>query len=122
MARVGQTFSYRFRIANRGTIAEPRTVVRDRLPRGVRFVGASASQGRCSYRVATRTVVCNLGRVVDDGGPAFMTIRVRATRPGLARNIAMVAGAEVEYDPTNNRAAATTRILRASAPRLTGGR
>jgi uncharacterized repeat protein (TIGR01451 family) len=60
--RVGNTFSYRIGARNAGTIAETATVARDRLPRGVRFVSASATQGRCSHRAARRTVVCNLGR------------------------------------------------------------
>ncbi len=125
--RVGNTFSYRIGVRNNGTIAETATVVRDRLPRGVRFVSASATQGRCSYRAATRTVVCNLGRLVNDAQGAFVTIRVRALRTGLLRNVARIQGRKAEYDIGNNTARATTRVLRArvAAPaggRLTGGR
>jgi uncharacterized repeat protein (TIGR01451 family) len=125
--RVGNTFSYRIRVRNTGTITETATVVRDRLPRGVRFVSASATQGRCSYRRATRTVVCNLGRLVNDAQGAFATIRVRALRAGLVRNVATIQGRKTEYDIGNNTARATTRVLRArvAAPaggRLTGGR
>ncbi len=124
-ARVGQTFAYRLRAANMGTIVETNTVLRDRLPAGVRFVSASATQGRCTYRAATRTVVCNLGRVVDDASSAVVTIRVRAIRAGTIRNTGVLAGAQVEYDPTNNRAVARTRVLPARAAgggRLTGSR
>jgi uncharacterized repeat protein (TIGR01451 family) len=124
-ARVGQTFAYRLRAANRGTIAETNTVLRDRLPAGVRFVSASTTQGRCSYRSTTRTVVCNLRRLVHDASSAVVTIRVRATRAGTVRNTAVLAGRQVEYDPTNNRAVARTRVLPAAvagAGRLTGSR
>ena len=116
VARVGQTFSYRLRVANTGTISETNTVVRDRLPRGLQFVSASATQGRCSYRAASRTVVCNLGRLRDDAGAAFVTIRVRATRAGTVRNTAIVSGRKAEYDIGNNTVRAVTRVLRAPRP------
>jgi uncharacterized repeat protein (TIGR01451 family) len=115
--RVGSKFTYSIRVANNGTIAETNTVVRDRLPRGVQFVSASATQGTCTYRRATRTVVCNLGRVVNDAGAAFVNITVRATRTGTFRNTAVVAGIKAEYDIGNNTARATTRVRPAPAPR-----
>jgi uncharacterized repeat protein (TIGR01451 family) len=114
--RVGSKFSYRLRVANNGTIAETNTVLRDRLPRGVQFVAASATQGRCTYRRATRTVVCNLGRLANDAGAAFVTITVRATRTGTFRNTAVVGGRKAEYDIGNNRARATTRVRPAPRP------
>jgi uncharacterized repeat protein (TIGR01451 family) len=122
--RVGNTFSYRIAVGNTGTITETATVLRDRLPRGVRFVSASATQGRCSYRAATRTVVCNLGRLVNDAGRVFVTIRVEALRTGTLRNVATIQGRKAEYDFGNNSARATTRVLPAVAVggRLTGGR
>ena len=88
-------------------------------------MSASTTQGRCAYRAASRTVVCNLGRLVDDATSALVTIRVRATRAGLVRNTAVLAGRQVEYDPGNNRAVAQTRVLparAAGAGRLTGSR
>jgi uncharacterized repeat protein (TIGR01451 family) len=114
--RVGRTFTYRIRVANDGTIAETNPVVRDRLPRGVRFVRASATQGRCTYRSGTRTVVCNLGRIVNDAGTAFVNITVRATRAGTFRNTAVVNGVKAEYDIGNNRARVATRIRPAPRP------
>jgi uncharacterized repeat protein (TIGR01451 family) len=122
--RVGNTFSYRIGVRNNGTIDETATVVRDRLPRGVRFVSASSTQGRCSYRRATRTVVCNLGRLINDAAGAFATIRVEALRRGTLRNVATIQGRKAEYDIGNNSARATTRVLPAVAVggRLTGGR
>ncbi len=114
--RVGSKFSYRLRVANNGTIAETNTVLRDRLPRGVRFVSATATQGRCTYRRASRTVVCNLGRLQNDAGAAFVTITVRATRTGRIRNVAVVGGRKAEYDIGNNRARATTRVRPAPRP------
>jgi uncharacterized repeat protein (TIGR01451 family) len=113
---VGRKFTYAIRVANPGTIAETNTVVRDRLPRGVQFVAASATQGRCTYRAATRTVVCNLGRLINDNGAAFVNITVRATRTGTFRNTAVAAGIKAEYDIGNNRARATTRVRPAPRP------
>ena len=122
--RVGNTFRYRIGVRNNGTIDETATVVRDRLPRGVRFVSASATQGRCSYRRATRTVVCNMGRLINDAAGAFVTIRVEAMRRGTLRNTATIQGRKAEYDVGNNSARTTTRVLPAVAvgERLTGGR
>ncbi len=114
--RVGNLFTYTIRVANSGTIAETRTVVRDRLPRGVRFVRASATQGRCTYRRASRTVVCNLGTLQNDAAAAFVRITVRATRAGRIRNTAVVNGVRAEYDIGNNRARATTRVRPAPRP------
>ena len=120
--RVGRAFTYTVRVRNTGTIAETNTVVRDRLPRGVRFLGASSSQGRCSYRSASRTVVCNLGTLANDASGVLIRIRVRATRAGTWRNTAIVGGVRAEYDIGNNRASTRTRIARAPrpAPPLTG--
>jgi len=119
--RVGNTISYRLRVANSGTIAETNTVLTDRLPRGVRFVSASATQGSCGYRAATRTVTCNFGRLIEDAGSAFATITVRAMRRGVIRNVAMVNGRKTEYDIGNNKAATTTRVRGAIVgPALTG--
>ncbi len=123
--RVGNTIRYRIGVRNSGTIAETNTVVRDRLPRGARFLSASATQGRCSYRAARRTVVCNLGRLVNDAGRAFVTIRVEATRRGVLRNVARIQGRKAEYDVGNNTARTRTRVLPARAAggeRLTGSR
>jgi uncharacterized repeat protein (TIGR01451 family) len=111
--RVGRTFSYTIRVGNSGTIPETNTVVRDKLPAGVRFVSASATQGRCSYRAATRTVVCNLGRLVNDASGAQVRINVRALTPGVKRNTAFVNGVRAEYDVGNNSASTTTRVRRA---------
>jgi uncharacterized repeat protein (TIGR01451 family) len=115
--RVGRTFSYNIRVGNSGTISETRTIVRDKLPRNVRFVSASASQGRCSYRAGNRTVTCNLGRLVNDASGASVRITVRAMRAGTIRNTAFVNGVRAEYDVGNNSASATTRIRRAAAAR-----
>jgi uncharacterized repeat protein (TIGR01451 family) len=91
---------------NTGTIGAPGTVVRTTLPRGVRLVSASASQGRCTGR---RIVVCNLGRVLEDN-----TVRIRivgqASRNGTMRAVASITSPDVDYDPRNNRARAGARV------------
>ena len=122
--RVGRTFSYIIRVGNSGTIPETNTVVRDKLPAGLRFISASATQGRCSYRAATRTVTCNLGRLVNDASGVQVRINVRALTAGRKRNTAFVNGVRAEYDVGNNSASTTTRVRRAPkarpAPALTG--
>jgi uncharacterized repeat protein (TIGR01451 family) len=119
--RVGNVFSYRIPVRNTGTIPETATLLRDRLPRGVRFVSASATRGRCTYRRITRTVVCKIGRLASDVAAAIVTIRVRAQRPGMVVNAATIKGREVEYDTGNNLARLDTRVIRhRTEARLTG--
>jgi uncharacterized repeat protein (TIGR01451 family) len=121
--RVGNVFRYRIAVRNTGTIAETATLLRDRLPRHVRFISASVTHGRCAYRRLTRTLACNIGRLVSDASPAIVTIRVRAQRSGMVMNAATIEGREVEYDTGNNRARVSTRVIRDRAePRLTGQR
>jgi uncharacterized repeat protein (TIGR01451 family) len=92
-------------VRNTGTIGSTNTIVRTTLPRGVRFVSALASQGRCTGR---RTLVCNLGRMVDDSA-ARIQIVGRAMRSGLMRATSRVTSPQVDYDPRNNRARSAAR-------------
>jgi uncharacterized repeat protein (TIGR01451 family) len=92
-------------VRNAGTISSSNTVARTTLPRGVRLVSSTASQGRCSGR---RTLVCNLGRMVD-GNTAQIRIAARATRSGLMRATTTVGSPQVDYDPRNNRARSAAR-------------
>jgi uncharacterized repeat protein (TIGR01451 family) len=94
------------RARNTGTITSTGTVVRTRLPRGVRFVSARASRGRCTGR---RTVVCRLGRLVENSAVRIRIVG-RASRNGRLAAVARVRSRDVDYDPRNNRARAGARV------------
>jgi uncharacterized repeat protein (TIGR01451 family) len=111
--RVTWTLSAR----NTGTIRSTGTVVRTRLPRGVRFLSASTSWGRCT---GGRTVVCNLGRVVEDNAVRIRIVG-QASRNGRLTAVARVTSADVDYDPRNNRARAGARVRLLAAGVATAG-
>jgi len=110
---VGRSTALTSRIRNDGTIAESSAKYRLTLPRGLTALSASASQGRCS--VKARSVVCNLGRLVEDAA-ARVTVRLRPMAAGTRRVTANVNGVEAEYDIGNNRARRAINVRRARVP------
>ena len=97
---VGRGMTLRATVRNDGTIAETNAKWSIRLPRGVRAVGAFASQGRCTI-TGTRTVSCNLGTIAE-GARAGISLRVVSSRAGSLRARGLVAGIKAEYDVGNN--------------------
>ena len=121
---VGRTLNLNARVKNDGTIGETRTRWTTTLPRGLRALRATSSQGRCT--VSGRRVTCNLGLLRDDA-TASVSIRVRASSAGTKRITAFVNGVKAEYDVGNNTARKTVRIAAArtrggGGPGLTGRR
>ena len=105
--RVARTMTLSAAVRNDGTITETNTRWTARLPRGLRAVGVTPSQGSC--RISGRTVTCNLGTLVENAR-ARVLVRVRATTPGTKRITTMINGRKTEYDVGNNEARVTTRI------------
>jgi hypothetical protein len=96
---VGRAVTLNSVVRNDGTIAETGTRYNVNLPRGMRAVSASSSQGRCTI---TRSVVrCNLG-VLRDGASARVLVRVVPLRAGTHRITTTVNGKKTEYDVGNN--------------------
>ena len=106
-ARVGQPMRLSSVVRNDGTIAETNTRWTARLPRGMRALGASATQGRC--RVSGRTITCNIGRLVENA-TARVSVRVRASRTGTMRATTTVSGRKAEYDVGNNSDRVSVRV------------
>ena len=119
---VGRTTTLTARVRNTGTISETNARWTARLPRGVRVLAASSTQGRCT--VSGRTVRCNLGGIREDGSPVAITLRVRTTSAGIKRFTAFVNGRKTEYDVGNNddRHTLRARAARRVAPGPLTGR
>jgi hypothetical protein len=112
---VGRAVTLNSVVRNDGTIAETGTRYNVNLPRGMRALSASSSQGRCTI---TRSVVrCNLG-VLRDGASARVLVRVVPLRAGTHRITTTVNGKKTEYDVGNNERKVT---LRATAGGTLGG-
>jgi hypothetical protein len=110
--RVGRALTWSVRVRNDGTIDETAAKHTLNVPRGMRAVAASASQGRCVVR---RSVVrCNLGRLVEDG-VARIRVRLMPTRAGVRRLSFFANGVRPEYDTGNNLTRA--RVTIRPAPR-----
>ena len=105
--RVGRAMTWTARVRNDGTIDETDANYNLNLPRGMRAVAASSSQGRCVVR---RSIVrCSLGRLVEDGS-ARINVRLVPRRAGRARLTFAVNGDRPEYDVGNNRRQVGLRI------------
>lgn len=103
----GAALSYSLVVTNHGPSAATAVTLTDKLPSGVAFSSASASQGSCS---GGGTVTCALGTMKVNGS-ATVTIVVTATTTGYATNAATVKAKETDPKPDDNTASATTRIM-----------
>jgi hypothetical protein len=107
---VGRALSWTSRIVNDGTIGERAAKYTLNVPRGIRVLGASASQGRCTMRRSA--VTCTLGRL-PEGATARVNLRVVPTRAGRLRATTFVNGKNAEYDVGNNLRRFTVSVRRA---------
>lgn len=111
---VGVDLVYTLQIANAGPEVASGVVLTDTLPGGAAFVSAQSSQGDCNE--AAGKVTCNVGELAA-GACAEVQIKVR---PGVAEaitNTATVTGDEIDPNPANNAATATTTV--SSLPTVT---
>jgi uncharacterized repeat protein (TIGR01451 family) len=100
--KVGDAITFTITVSNKGPDTATNVVVNDRLPTGVTFVSASATQG--SYNAGTG--VWTVGTVTTSDFP-ILTILATVDRPtsGLpptVTNTATVTGTEYDPDPSNN--------------------
>jgi uncharacterized repeat protein (TIGR01451 family) len=101
VATVGQLVRYTVVVTNVGPDAAPNVVLTDRLPPGLRFVSALATQG--SYTAGTgRWAVGTLA----SGASATLRVTVRVVAAGTIRNTARVTSDAVDPNLTNNTASA----------------
>lgn len=113
----GSNLTYTLTVTNNGPDPATGVTLIDLLPPGVTFISCTASQGTCSQ--AGGVVTADLG-ALPSGGVATVTIVVRPNAPGEIVNEADVMGNEEDPDPLNNAASATTTVLAAVGPDLTG--
>lgn len=95
-------------ITNLSSNAVPEVELTDRLPLGVTFVSASASQG--SHVVSNGVLICAMG-ALPAGAQASVTFVVRPNliAPALT-NVAWVSAGLVDVQPTNNRVVTVTAL------------
>ncbi len=115
---VGATLTYSIQVANAGPDAATNVVLSDRLPKGVSFLSASASQGSCSNnKLQVTCLLGTIGFAVPNYSPASVVIRVTAPQTtGTITNTASVASDATDPNTSNNKASATTRVVKAPGP------
>jgi uncharacterized repeat protein (TIGR01451 family) len=110
---VGATLTYTITVENLGPEAATGVTVTDTLPKGVDFVSAASSLGKCTQQA--RKVTCVLGSMpaptVNYGSAPTITIAVVPRVPGSITNTASVKGDQKDKTSKNNTASATTRVL-----------
>jgi len=95
----GSNLTYRIAVTNRGPDTATNVVVSDTLPAGLNWVGATPSQGTCSF--ATGVVTCAVG---DMPPGAIALINVLTTPATLEKitNLVTVASDVGDLNGTNN--------------------
>jgi uncharacterized repeat protein (TIGR01451 family) len=102
--RAGDRLTYTLVVANAGPAPATGVVLTDTLPAGAALVSAGATQGSCA---GTATVVCALG-AVQPGAAVTATLVVAAPAAATIVNEAVVAAAEPDPFPGDNRAVVQT--------------
>jgi hypothetical protein len=106
-ATVGVPVTFGMNLENRDTIGTTATEVRVSigLPPGLELTSASMSQGPCQLQGAS--VICTLSTLASQGN-ATISIKVVPKSAGTLAIAATAASAEIDADPSNNVATATT--------------
>jgi uncharacterized repeat protein (TIGR01451 family) len=102
-----RALTYTLDVANVGAAPAMDVTVTDTLPSRMKVQSLATTQGSC--QLAGSRVTCQLGALAASGS-ATVTIRVRPYQRGVNTNSATVAGAEVEYDTSNNSDTETTTV------------
>ncbi len=108
----GSTLTYTIRVQNLGPDVATGVTVTDQLPKGVDFVSATTTAGKCARK--GKKVTCDLGQVgvsaVDYSVPPTVTLSVVPRQAGLISNTTSVKGDQKDPVASNNKATATTLV------------
>lgn len=110
---VGSTLTYTIGVRNLGPDAATGVTVTDQLPKGVDFVAATATAGKCARK--GRKVTCDLSQVgapgIDYSVPPSVTLSVIPRKTGVISNTASVRGEQKDPVASNNKATVTTSVV-----------
>ena len=110
---VGATLTYTITVENLGPDAATGVTVTDTLPKGVDFVSATSTLGRCAQQA--RKVTCTPGSMpaptINYGPAPTITITVIPRHAGTITNTASVKGDQKDKVSGNNSASETTRVI-----------
>jgi len=109
----GTTLTYTIHVQNLGPDTATGVTVTDQLPKGVDFVSANATAGKCTRKGGK--VSCDLGQVgapaVDYSVPPTVTLSVIPRKIGTIKSTASVKGEQKDPVGPNNKATATTTVV-----------
>ena len=92
--------TYTLQVLNPGPGSATGVIITNRLPAGVSFVSASASQGTCSSNGPL--VICSLGTLTNGVTATATIVALPAIAGAVLTNVAMVVRNEIDTNPTNN--------------------
>jgi uncharacterized repeat protein (TIGR01451 family)/uncharacterized delta-60 repeat protein len=107
-AVVGSPLIYNIVVNNFGPNTATNTVLTNTLPASMTLVGATPSQGSCSF--SNNVLVCNLGDLVSGGG-AIVTLTVTPTLAGQFTNLVAVSSDLRDLASGNNTNSAVTTVI-----------
>jgi len=105
---LGDRITYSIGVSNAGPATATGVTVTDPVPSGSTFVSASSSQGTCSQ--AMGKVTCSLGSLAP-GATASVTIKTDPKLLGRVNDTATVHATEMDPNPANNSATASTLVV-----------
>jgi uncharacterized repeat protein (TIGR01451 family) len=110
---VGTVLTYTIGVQNLGPDTATGVRVTDQLPKGVDFVSANSTAGKCTRK--GRKVTCDLGQVgapgLDYGAPPVVTLSVIPRKTGVISNTASVKGEQKDPVSANDKATVTTSVV-----------
>jgi uncharacterized repeat protein (TIGR01451 family) len=110
---IGSALTYTIGVQNLGPESAGKVTVTDQLPKGVDFVSATPSAGKCARK--GRKISCDLGPLsaaaVSYSPPPTVTLVVIPRLAGVISNTATVKGDLKDPVAANNKATATTTVI-----------
>ena len=107
-ATVGKTLTYAIKVRNNGASNATGVTLTDPLPATVNFASATAKKGIC-FQSVPGTVVCSIGSM-GIGASVDIQIKVTPQTAGTITNTATVQSDQVDSNPANDSASATTTV------------